>query len=924
MKDGPFDHVVVRARWVILALLVAVCAWLFPGAQSLRHDDDVLAFLPPDHPDVIAFRAVAERFGMLEVALVGLAPPEGQDLFDPERVERVRALGRRISEVEGVGSMLSFPDFPEAKVVDDVLVVARLVPEDMNDADAIRRRVLANPDAVGNFVSADGEAAAILAFLSTGAGEGRLQTRADALAGIEAAVRDGWDGPAYFGGAPFVEHTASTASREDIERLSPIVIGVLVVVSAVLLRSATAAVLNLLLTGLGVVLVVGAHGRFDEPFTIVSSTMPVMMVALGGAFGMHILAGYQRSPGTPRERAAATLHELTRPVVLSGVTTAVAFFALMVMPQVPMQRFGVVAGLGMLVLLVLALVVLPALLAVLPARLLPTRPNPELPLRFMPPAWAIVGLAVLGVGLGTRLRADPDTNNVFDEASVPRQAATFFDDRFGGSQFLQIAVEADLTDPVVLREIRDIRDATAAVAGVADVRSLVRPVELVNEGFGGRPGLPETPARARRVVTNLADHPAMAQLMTTGSDGAIIHVKLAPADAATLARVTAEVRAIADAHREGPLRVGAPAESPALGEARRAEVVARAERVAGRPADAEQLAAVTAAELPEDVLLADATRLRDRVLGTDEVIDPLPEQLHAKVDPGQMIRLRNDALREYFAAQLPELVEADPEGPKYLAEFVDARLAEVRKRTRLSRACAAFGLPAPASLASADPDESDPEATPQAEGTPVQSADAEPCAPVIAALEELTDARWRIPPGVEAPVEAELAWSASFTGQPVIGAAFGESVTRSLGTSTAVSWLALGIVLLAFGHLRALVPATWTLAVTAGVVALLGHPISVGTSMVSCIALGAGVDFAIHLGVRARQSTAPEPGQRAAESLGGVVLMAGVQLSLAFCVLLASVMPPLRQFGVGLAIGLLVAAAGAVWLTPRLYARGRR
>jgi predicted exporter len=32
-------------------------------------------------------------------------------------------------------------------------------------------------------------------------------------------------------------------------------------------------------------------------------------------------------------------------------------------------------------------------------------------------------------------------------------------------------------------------------------------------------------------------------------------------------------------------------------------------------------------------------------------------------------------------------------------------------------------------------------------------------------------------------------------------------------------------------------------------------------------------------------------------------------------------MPPLRQFGVGLAIGLLVAAAGAVWLTPRLYRR---
>jgi predicted exporter len=52
--------------------------------------------------------------------------------------------------------------------------------------------------------------------------------------------------------------------------------------------------------------------------------------------------------------------------------------------------------------------------------------------------------------------------------------------------------------------------------------------------------------------------------------------------------------------------------------------------------------------------------------------------------------------------------------------------------------------------------------------------------------------------------------------------------------------------------------------------------------------------------------------------LGVVALATGLQLALAFLVMLGSSMPPLRQFGVGLAIGLLTAALAAVWFTPRL------
>ena len=43
--SSPSDHPIVRARYVVLALLVAICAWMIPGIGLLRHDDDVLAVL---------------------------------------------------------------------------------------------------------------------------------------------------------------------------------------------------------------------------------------------------------------------------------------------------------------------------------------------------------------------------------------------------------------------------------------------------------------------------------------------------------------------------------------------------------------------------------------------------------------------------------------------------------------------------------------------------------------------------------------------------------------------------------------------------------------------------------------------------------------------------------------------------------------
>ncbi len=876
-------------RWPVLALFALICAWLVPGISQLRNDDDVLAFLPPKHEDVVAFREVAAAFGMLEVGLVGLEPQTGAAV-DPDNVERIRELVDRLESLDGTRVVLGFPDLPHPEIVDDGLIVAPLVPKGLDDPAEIRTRVLRDSkDAVGNFVSADGRRAAVLVFLRPRKDNSpeAFEARAEILRQIRDTVHAYWPGEAYYTGAPFIEQAAASASRTDIERLSPLVILVLVVTSAGLLRSVTAALMNLVLTGAGVAIVIGAHGRFGEPLTIVSSSMPVMMVALGGAFGMHILAGYQRQSGTPPQRADATRAELWWPVTLSALTTAVAFFALYVMPQAPMRRFGVVAGSAMLLLLALSLFVLPALLSLLPAAAIPTRKEIDFPLPPRPPSWALLIVGLVAIGFATRLKAEPDTGKVFDTRSETAAATNYFDEHFDGSIYLQIAVDADLNQAEVLRALRDMSEDVKALDGVTSVRSLIDPVEVLNEALGGRAGVPENSERAARVLTYLVGHPAMAQLMKDDLSGALIHIKLAPADGDAQVELARKVREIVDRYDQTINVASVEQQEVALAQRERI-----AERLSARLEQDVPIALLdpNAPVAASPMFLQEITKLRDEALDPEEGVlaVAVPESEREALTPELLITPRGKDLQALLSAKLPTAAAGDPEGIVFAAEHLAAWIDEAAGKFRVEGQCAALDL------------------------------EPEQCELARPLLSELKDEQWRAPPEYEGPAEI-VPFHATMVGQPLIGAAFAQSVTTSLWQSTVLSLAALAVVLLMARVVVALVPALWTLALTAGCVALLGQPISVASSMVACIAVGAGVDFAIHLVLRARampqQRNAPE---RAVKDLGGVAVVSALQLGLAFLVLIGSTMPPLRHFGIGLAIALAGAALSAIWLVPLL------
>ncbi len=871
-RSRRFARAVLRARvlWIVGALALAAC--LGPYATRVVSDDDVLAFLPPQDETVVALREVSATFGLLDVAVIGLAANDGDTLLQPERVEHVRTLAQALARVDGVQQVLAFPDLPTLEIEGETLVVRPLVPKNNPTAD-LAAHVLGNPFARGALVANDGAAAAVLVSLPAA-----REQRSAVLASIRAATASIWPWVAHFGGAPFIEAEAAGASRSDLARLSPIVVLVLGLGSALLLRSVWAAALNLAMVGLSLLCVLGVHTLLDVRLSIVSSTLPVLLVALGGAFGMHMLAAFASVSGTAKERAEQALQHMVIPIVLSAITTALSLAALAVMPQRPMQVFAVTGALAVLFVLALTLTVLPAALSFAPPRMRPV----HFALTVRPRRTTLFLLGCCGWAGLWALHASPDTRDVFDATSPTRRAEDFLAHHFGGSTFAQVAISADLSEPVVLRRLAWLRDDLARIKGVVDVRSLLEPVALVNEGFGGRAGVPETQGRARRVLGQLADQPAMAQVLTRDVQGTVMHVRLA--GDASIARVTTALREVVFSHFDEPSLGVASTARPEVALRQREDVV---EHLAARTPWS--IAAIKRALPVSDQLAADAwpqlERLRARAFGGDEIIEPLLPAVYEALPLERLMTHRGEALAREIAAFMPTLAERDAEGVNIAAQQLTLWVDEARLDLERESFCRAL-----------------------------QATHAQ-CEEVAPWLGELHDAWWQVP---VASAERTLDVKVWLTGQPFVGQAFARSVMQSLRISTLLTLLALALTLLLSRMLATLTAAVWGLGLTLGVLAVMGHNVSVSTSMITCIAAGAGVDFAIHLALARTR-----PGEPA--RVASVVLLTGVQLALAFSVLLASSMPPLRSFGAGLAVALAAAALGAIlFREPPHVAKGAR
>ncbi|MEA3238724.1 MAG: MMPL family transporter [Candidatus Bipolaricaulota bacterium] len=487
---------IIRRPWITLGVLLLVTGFFLAGIPRLQVDNSVGSMLPAEHPARLLYDEVDDTFGGTDVMVVVV---RSGDVFSTTTLEQVIDLTEAFQGLPGVDEVISLSTAKRMQGEEGTLIVRDLmptVPVDAEGRDDLRAYVLSNELYINNVISSDGLYAGIVVELLPDTDDSVVYTSLRQIIGEQENTSD-----IYVAGGPAIKAEMSSSMKSDLMRLIPFVILVLAMVLYLSLRTVSGVLLPLAVVFLTVIWTVGLMGWTGTAMAMISTTMPIMLIAIGVADAIHILTEYYGSlrSGEKKEAAIRTVvRHIGIAIVLTSITTLVGFLSLGTSPVQQVMQFGLFVGFGVMAALVITMTLIPAALKLgrvprtttrtaASRKTVTTRGLTWLSRMVIKHRKAILIIgavvflfAVIG---GTRLTVETNTLRFFRPDTPIRQATEVVDSSFGGSESLSVIANGDIKSPDVLNAMLDFQEWAKELPEVGYTASIADNIAQINESL---------------------------------------------------------------------------------------------------------------------------------------------------------------------------------------------------------------------------------------------------------------------------------------------------------------------------------------------------------------------------------------------------------------------------------------------------------
>ena len=506
----------------LIVLLIAIITVFFslqlPQAEL---DNNNIRFIPDNDEALQTSRYIDEAFGSSVFMLIGLERKYG-DVFDARFLNRIREFNRRLLDFEMVGQINSLVSSDYIFAEGDAIVVQKIAGEDFSgtreEIALLKQRILSWDIYRRALVSDDFSATQILVPLSITEEQASRPEVIDDFIEIRDLARAMFDGYAevYVTGIPIISATINEAMSADLVTMIPLVAIVVLLVLFFSFRRFTPVILPLITVLVAAVWSMGAMPLLGVKLSVISTVLPVILVAVGSAYGIHIVTHYVEGRKDNAEMSReghfafvlALIRKIGKAVFLAALTTLVGFSSLCFTSVPPIREFGFFSSFGVLVSFLIAVTLIPSLLIIRgPSRDLRVTKSGHVPstetsrsdwavanffdkivrkrITVIFTACLVVGFSIWGI---TKVVLDNIFVEYFKASTDISRSDRFIREKFGGSKIVSVVVEADSSEALLMPEVLLAMDDLAAyleedVPEVGKVMGFTDLVKRINQVF---------------------------------------------------------------------------------------------------------------------------------------------------------------------------------------------------------------------------------------------------------------------------------------------------------------------------------------------------------------------------------------------------------------------------------------------------------
>lgn len=358
------DFIIKNPRFILSIIIIATLIFGY-GLTKLETQNSWESELPKHDPKVVTKERIEEIFGKKDILLIGI---ETDNIFNYHTLHKIKNIEEEIKLIHGiisdeVVSIVSVNNITGHEDGLDVGSFIQSIPEDEISLNELKNSALQNEMIIDRIISRDATFTAIVAHIEQGYIEEYIYDEVS-------DIIQRYSGPEriYMTGDPIQQKEIDYGIKGDLRTLLPLALLILLGIYFFAFRTKTGVILPFCVVLLSIIWTMGFMGLVGFKMTVVTSTIPILMLVISGSYGLHFMAKfymiYSKETNIINAREAAT-KLMFNPIMLTGVTSAIGLFTLVVFKVTSIQELGIIAAAGVLLTFIISIFFISSLLWVL-------------------------------------------------------------------------------------------------------------------------------------------------------------------------------------------------------------------------------------------------------------------------------------------------------------------------------------------------------------------------------------------------------------------------------------------------------------------------------------------------------------------------------------------------------------------------------